>query len=72
MLKMGFDERWVHLAMQCVSTASYSVLLNGEPHGLISPSKRIKQGDPLSPYLFSILCGRFIISTPQGSRHSTG
>ena len=72
MLKMGFDERWVHLAMQCVSTASYSVLLNGEPHGLISPSKRIKQGDPLSSYLFSILCGRFIISTPQGSRHSTG
>ena len=42
MLKVGFDERWVHLAMQCVSTTSYLVLLNGEPQGLISPSKGIK------------------------------
>jgi len=52
MLKIGFDERWVHLAMQCVSTTSYLVLLNGEPQGLISPSKGIKQGNPLSPYPF--------------------
>lgn len=52
MKKLGFNDRWIHLAMQCVSIVSYSMLLNGEPHGLILPSRGIKQNDPLSPYLF--------------------
>lgn len=41
--------------MEMVSTASYSILINGEPKGFIQPSRGIKQGDPLSPYL-SLLC----------------
>lgn len=53
MIKLGFDERWVALAMETVITASYSILLNGEPKGFIKP-RGIKQGDPLSPYLFLI------------------
>lgn len=52
--KMGFNEWWVHLAMYYVLTVNYSVLPNGEPHRLISPSRGIKQGDPLSPYLYLI------------------
>ena len=38
--------------MGTVTTASYSVLINGEPRGLVHPSKGIKQVDPFSPYLF--------------------
>ena len=36
--KMGFHERWVKLMMVCITMASYSILINGEPHREITPT----------------------------------
>jgi hypothetical protein len=55
MRKMGFSERWIALLMECICTVKYSVLIDGVPKGFIPPTRGIRQGDLLSPYVF-LLC----------------
>ena len=52
---LGFGNKWISLISCCIWTISYSILVNGEPRGLIHPSRGLRQGDPISLYLF-LLC----------------
>ena len=47
------------MIFQCLSTVNFTLLLNGTKSASFSPSKSIRQGGPLSPYLF-ILCSEIM------------
>lgn len=54
-MEIRFPQLLISVIMECLTTSSMRVLWNGEPTESFNPSRVVRQGNPLSPYLF-VLC----------------
>jgi hypothetical protein len=59
LLRSGFGEKWCMWIKQCISTARFSVLINGSPVDYFGSLRGVHQGDPLSPFLFVLVMEAF-------------
>nr|KYP45006.1 hypothetical protein KK1_033467 [Cajanus cajan] len=55
MKRLGFDNKWIQWIHACLESSFVSVLINESPSEEFKMSKCIGQGDPLSPFLFTIV-----------------
>ncbi|GAB2297215.1 hypothetical protein Dimus_038459 [Dionaea muscipula] len=67
--KLGFPVKFTKWVMACVSSTSFTFMLNGELQGFFLGQRGLRQGDPLSPYLFVVVMEYLARSLKKMSRN---
>ncbi|GKC56323.1 RNA-directed DNA polymerase, eukaryota, reverse transcriptase zinc-binding domain protein [Tanacetum coccineum] len=55
LINFGFHQKMVGWIMKCVTTAGFSICLNGERHGYFKGGRGLRQWDLMSPYMFTLV-----------------
>lgn len=61
LLKFGFSDLWMSRIMGLITSISYSFIRNGSVFGDVTPHRGVRQGDPISPYIY-IICAEGLSS----------
>ncbi|GJX28851.1 hypothetical protein Tco_0236930 [Tanacetum coccineum] len=66
----GFHTRMIGWIMECVTTTSFSISINGSLYGFFKGKRGLRQGDPLSPYLFTLIMEILTLMLQRGVRNA--
>nr|GEU62956.1 hypothetical protein [Tanacetum cinerariifolium] len=68
--QFGFLDKMVKWVVTCVTTASFSLHINGDVHGFFEGKRGLRQGDPMSPYLFTLVMEALTLMLQRRVRNS--